>query len=493
MERKCSSIILSLTTICILFSAMGIFVLKKLPLYFGEVNLEQIIFNLSQPMKGAQSDIIVSVLSSVILMFLVQLVIYVIIIYLLNKFTVGKVNIFMKLTGLIACIILIILMCVKIDNKYKIAEYIDMIKNENGFVEKYFVDGHTLTYEKPDTQRNLIYIFSESLESTYLSVEVGGAEKEGLMPNLQVLAENEVAFRTANGHIQGATQVPGTGWTAAGIMAQTSGLPLKVSIGGNEYGEDGVFAPGVYSLGEVLKECGYNNYFRMGSESEFAGRNVYLTTNGEYEIFDYNTAIETGEIPSDYHEWWGYEDQKLFDKAMEDLESISQEDAPFNYMLLTADTHFADGYICPLCQENDGRQYANVISCQDNQIIDFIHWIENQDFYENTTIIISGDHLSMDTTYFDTIDGDIYRTTFFTIVNSVIKDEFNHQRDFTSMDIYPTTLASLGIIVDSDRIGLGTNLYSDTPTLLEEIGYKELETGLSGYSSFYNREILGMN
>ena len=37
------------------------------------------------------------------------------------------------------------------------------------------------------------------------------------------------------------------------------------------------------------------------------------------------------------------------------------------------------------------------------------------------------------------------------------------------MDMFPTTLASLGAVIDGDRLGLGTNLFSDKPTLAENL------------------------
>lgn len=41
------------------------------------------------------------------------------------------------------------------------------------------------------------------------------------------------------------------------------------------------------------------------------------------------------------------------------------------------------------------NQYANVIECQSKQINDFINWCKTQEWYENTTIVITGDHNSM--------------------------------------------------------------------------------------------------
>ena len=71
-------------------------------------------------------------------------------------------------------------------------------------------------------------------------------------------------------------------------------------------------------------------------------------------------------LPEDYYVWWGFEDEKLIEYAKEDLTELASSDQPFNYTMLTVDTHFEDGYVCDLCQDlHDGNQYGNVISCSD--------------------------------------------------------------------------------------------------------------------------------
>ena len=42
-----------------------------------------------------------------------------------------------------------------------------------------------------------------------------------------------------------------------------------------------------YSLGDILYDNGYNNYFLLGSKAEFGGRLDYFTKHGKYEIYDY--------------------------------------------------------------------------------------------------------------------------------------------------------------------------------------------------------------
>jgi phosphoglycerol transferase len=58
-------------------------------------------------------------------------------------------------------------------------------------------------------------------------------------------------------------------------------------------------------------------------------------------------------------------------------------------------------------------------------------------------------------------------------------------REFTAMDMFPTTLAALGFTIEGDRLGLGTNLFSDRPTLCEEMGYDGFVEAASRYSAYY--------
>ena len=48
-----------------------------------------------------------------------------------------------------------------------------------------------------------------------------------------------------------------------------------------------------------------------------------------------------------------------------------------------------------------------------------------------------------------------------------------------------TILASLDIGIEGDRLGLGTNLFSDEPTLPEMLGRENFEKELKLYSKYY--------
>ena len=61
-------------------------------------------------------------------------------------------------------------------------------------------------------------------------------------------------------------------------------------------------------------------------------------------------------------------------------------------------------------------------------------------------------------------------------------------RVFSSLDMFPTTLSAIGAEIKGGRLGLGTDLFSDTKTLCEELGEEEYMTQLERSSDYYDKE-----
>ena len=284
--------------------------------------------------------------------------------------------------------------------------------------------------------------------------------------------------------------MPGTAYTVGAIVGQTAGLPLIPSNtkGVNSQNLNNEILKNAYSLGEVLEKVGYKNYFMMGSDKYFADRAGYLLSHGNYEIFDFYSAIDRGYISDNYDiNWWGFEDKKLFEYAKIELEQIAKKDEPFNFSLLTVDTHPNDGYLDETCQiDSDLSNYENVYRCNSSMLSDFIKWIKKQPFYKNTTIVITGDHLNMVVNNIhENIPNDYERTVLNVFINSAITTKCTKNRIHTTFDMYPTTLAALGAIIDGERLGFGTNLFSCEETLAEHIGINCLNQELMKNSSYY--------
>ena len=79
------------------------------------------------------------------------------------------------------------------------------------------------------------------------------------------------------------------------------------------------------------------------------------------------------------------------------------------------------------------------------------------------------------------------RTTYLTFVNSAVQQDKAVCRTYTQLDIMPTALAAMGYEVEGDRLGLGTNLFSDTPTLAESMGYEKLNDEMGKGTDYFDR------
>jgi hypothetical protein len=281
-----------------------------------------------------------------------------------------------------------------------------------------------------------------------------------------------------------------------GIFAQSAGLPLKIDLGEdfkdqrgsfNKMNTQDAFFEKVTNIGDILEEEGYRNVFMLGSNATFGGRRLYFSQHGNYEIDDYNWAVEQGLIPQDYYVFWGMEDEKLFAAARDRLTEISESGEPFNFTILTVDTHFEDGYMCDLCDPDQypGNNYANVMACSSRQTAAFIDWVQKQDFYENTTIVLCGDHTTMDSDFCNNVPPDYDRRVYTAFINADAEPvDPSRCREYSTLDQFPTTLAALGCTIEGNRLGLGTNLFSGEDTLLEKYGVQKVAEEMDKKSNF---------
>lgn len=66
----------------------------------------------------------------------------------------------------------------------------------------------------------------------------------------------------------------------------------------------------------------------------------------------------------------------------------------------------------------------------------------------------------------------------------------NIRRKYTTVDLFPTTLAAMGVKIEGNRLGLGVNLYSSEKTLYERYGEDYLEVELLKDSKLYRQKLL---
>lgn len=450
------------------------------------LSMDELVYHLTAPLDGTNTDMIWDYVRVCAVPTI--LVIFFLILILIAWGKKEKVHLFRGIINLVA-LVGIIVMLGYTWTELGVGDYLKDQNTESKFIEDEYVDPTDVEVVFPEQKRNLIYIFLESMETTYSDVDDGGAFDENVIPELTEIAQTNEDFSGADPKLNGGYSLAGTTWTMGAMFAQTSGLPLNISISANDMDTQDSFFPGVTTLGDILSDAGYTQTLLIGSEAQFGGRKLYFQEHGNYEMEDYSYAIENGLIPSDYKVWWGYEDQKLFEFAKEKLLQLSQGDEPFNLTMLTVDTHFEDGYVCEQCPTEYDTQYSNVMACSSRQVGEFLKWIQQQDFYENTTIVISGDHPTMDSDYCAEIDqeGNYDRRVFTAYINAAAYAQDQQERTYSTFDNFPTTLAALGVQIDGDRLGLGTNLFSGTKTLLEEFGNSKVNAELKKKSEFIEK------
>ena len=447
---------------------------------YGRIGFDSVLYTLTSSLGGVQSDLILNYLTGGMLPAAACTAGVCILLFFRRK------NILRLKRWIAVCtsIVLSLGLIVHAAFNVELVDYLIAKAQDSMLFVTDYRDPDDVSITFPEEKRNLIYIMLESMETTYLSQAEGGGLEKDLIPELSQLAAENVNF-SHNSGVGGFQEVPGSGWTIGAMVAQTAGVPLKtpdtLADRFNGYGADGVFLPGLTSLTDILHDNGYNQALMVGSDIRFGGRDAYYKSHGIDAIYDVYTARADGIIPEDYYVWWGMEDMYLFEYAAKTITEMAATEQPFAFTMLTVDTHHVGGYKCSLCENTHSENYENVISCSSRQVYDFIQWIQKQDFYKNTTVIITGDHRTMDNGYISrNVDTDYTRR-----INSAAQPLQAKNREFTTVDLFPSTLAALGCTIEGNRLGLGTNLFSNIPTLAEARGYDAFCSEIAKDSQYY--------
>ena len=496
VKKKKGSVLSLILTVPVLFvvgfAALLAFTLRWALSFWADLTMDEIVYHLTTPLEGTGEDIMMRFYTLALLPALAVLALVCVIIVVIRR---KREKWYGRALAVIFVLSLIVvgLSTGYAWNNLKIDEYLKNQSITSSFIEENYVDPNAVTLTFPKTKRNLIYIFLESFETTFTDKANGGGFDFNCIPEMTELAQKYEDFSGTSKKLNGGHVLPGTTFTMGGMFGQSSGLPLQVGLKAQVLDNHGAmnemytqehFFPGITTLGDILEAEGYHNVLFIGSEAVFGGRKLYYTEHGNYEIDDFWYAVNRNWLEGKENSW-GYGDWRLFLQAKERLKELSAEDQPFNLTMLTLDTHFENGIRCKYCEiEYPGNSYADVYSCSSRQLSEFISWCQDQDWYENTTIILSGDHTTMDSDFCNGVDKEYPRKTFTCYINADVEPEdAARERSFTTMDNFPTTLAAMGVKIEGDRLGLGTNLFSSQDTLYETYG-KEMDAELSRRSLF---------
>lgn len=335
-------------------------------------------------------------------------------------------------------------------------------------------------------RRNLILIFLESMEYNFQDKKNGGDLSYNQIPEITTLIKENLAFEP------GGTKVKGTGWTMAEVIAKTCGIPLQTPLQDNT---DGIrnYLKNATCLTDILNKNGYEITLVQGTDTHFASMDYFLQTHGvsKKNIYD-KPVFEKNGLISDTNFFHGIKDGDLYKEAKKILSPKgTNKQEPWMLWLFTIDTHCPYGRLDSNCVETPinlkrEEQYPYVLQCASKQLNNFLNWAKQQEWYENTTIAVMGDHPAMippEIAGFSDEKIEHYWLNFF--INSTSAPIKDHEK-FTSFDMFPTILEAMGVEIKGHALGLGRSLFVEDTTLIEKYGKDSLNSLIETRSLIYN-------
>ena len=271
---------------------------------FGNVKLQEILFTLLSPTSGTDTSVIFSYIIRVIVVSFVLSILFIFCVLYLRRKCSSKAFKYLKCMGSLLIVITLILSLLYTNNRYEVVAYFNYqsqkttIYNKKKKVHKKknteYIGDSTIIYQNPedvkisgDNTNNLIYIYLESFENTFLDTENGGIKNVNCLPELTELAKQNTNFSNTD-QLGGALPFTGTTWTIASMTSQFTGLPLKVEVA-NDMDQQNRFMPGAKTIGDILNENGYIQELMIGSQKEFAGTDKLFLQHGFDKICDINS------------------------------------------------------------------------------------------------------------------------------------------------------------------------------------------------------------
>ena len=160
---------------------------------YDNVTLDEIVYHAKHPIAGIESDIITT--------FIYYTIIPIFIFNFIHIFIIKYKKAIFNCVIIMAIIAIYLYSAVKFDiisyNKY------------SDFIDRNYVnpDNVNITFRE---KKNLVYIYLESMETSFADKKNGGLFDENLIPSLTQLAHDNINFSGEAGKLNGACSLPGT-------------------------------------------------------------------------------------------------------------------------------------------------------------------------------------------------------------------------------------------------------------------------------------------
>ena len=296
-----------------------------------------------------------------------------------------------------------------------------------------------------DVRPNVVFICVESLSGKFL--KSFGNELD-LTPNLDSLAGESLFF----------TQLYATGTrTVRGMEAITLSIPPTPGRSIVKRVENA----GLFTIGEVFEQKGYERNFFYGGDGYFDNMNSFFGGNGfnivdrgrgfllDKSILTKRTNIDDDEVT--FENAWGVCDEDIYNKVLKEADQAYGAGQPFFDFVMTTSNHKPYTYPEGKIDIPSGTGRNGAVKYTDYAIGEFLRKAKGKPWFVNTVFVIMADHCASSAGRWE-LDVQNYQIPAL-IYNLPQKNKGKINKLCSQIDMFPTLFGLLGWDYTSNLFG----------------------------------------
>ena len=226
----------------------------------------------------------------------------------------------------------------------------------------------------PMLRKNVMLISMESMSANYMG---RFGNDHGVTPNLDRLAGEGLLF----------TNLLATGnRTVRGLEALTLSVPPTP-------GQSILRRPGnggLFTVGDVLRDRGYDTRFLYGGYGYFDNMNVFYTGNG-FEVID-RTLLGKDEVR--FENAWGVSDEDLFARSLKEADKSHAAGKPFFQLVMTTSNHRPFTYPSGVLDIFSKGGRLGGVKYADYAVGRLVEAAKSKPWFKDTVFVFVADHTS---------------------------------------------------------------------------------------------------
>jgi len=296
-----------------------------------------------------------------------------------------------------------------------------------------------------DVRPNVVFICVESLSGKFL--KSFGNELD-LTPNLDSLAGESLFF----------TQLYATGTrTVRGMEAITLSIPPAPGRSIVKRVDNA----GLFTIGEVFEQKGYERNFFYGGDGYFDNMNSFFGGNGfnivdrgrgflmDKSILTKRTNIDDDEVT--FENAWGVCDEDIYNKVLKEADQAYGAGQPFFDFVMTTSNHKPYTYPEGKIDIPSGTGRNGAVKYTDYAIGEFLRKAKGKPWFVNTVFVIMADHCASSAGRWE-LDVQNYQIPAL-IYNLPQKNKGKINKLCSQIDMFPTLFGLLGWDYTSNLFG----------------------------------------